>query len=47
MAVEVSHVVLKGRYAEAAAYAAEIHATDTRKGTNISYLSPLLGVPAS
>jgi len=38
------HVVLTDKYAQAVAYASVIHASDTRKGTNLSYLSHLLGV---
>jgi (p)ppGpp synthase/HD superfamily hydrolase len=38
------HVVLTDKYAQAVAYASAIHATDTRKGTNIAYMSHLLGV---
>jgi (p)ppGpp synthase/HD superfamily hydrolase len=40
------HVVLTDKYAQAFAYASAIHATDTRKGTNIAYMSHLLGVSA-
>jgi (p)ppGpp synthase/HD superfamily hydrolase len=43
-AVAIPHVVLTDRYAQAVAYASIIHAIDTRKGTNISYMSHLLGV---
>ncbi len=39
-----SNVVLTKRYAAAVAYASIIHATDVRKGTEISYLCHLLGV---
>jgi len=42
--IAIPHVVLTERYAQAVSYASIIHATDTRKGTNISYLSHLLGV---
>ena len=38
------HVVLTDRYAQAVLYASTIHGTHVRKGTNISYLSHLLGV---
>jgi len=44
MSTTIPHVVLTDRYAQAVAYASIIHATDTRKGTNISYMSHLLGV---
>ena len=44
MSTTIPHVVLTDRYAQAVAYASIIHATDTRKGTNISYLAHLLGV---
>jgi (p)ppGpp synthase/HD superfamily hydrolase len=44
MSTKIPHVVLTDRYAQAVAYASIIHATDTRKGTNISYMSHLLGV---
>jgi (p)ppGpp synthase/HD superfamily hydrolase len=44
MSSAIPHVVLTDRYAQAVAYASFIHATDTRKGTNISYMSHLLGV---
>jgi (p)ppGpp synthase/HD superfamily hydrolase len=44
MSSTIPHVVLTDRYAQAVAYASIIHATDTRKGTNISYMSHLLGV---
>ena len=40
----IPKVVLTNRYAEAVAYASIIHATDVRKGTEISYLCHLLGV---
>lgn len=40
----IPHVILSDRYARAVGYAATIHATDVRKGTNISYMSHLLGV---
>jgi (p)ppGpp synthase/HD superfamily hydrolase len=39
-------VVLTDRYAAAVAYAAAIHATHVRKGTDITYLCHLLGVSA-
>jgi len=38
------HVVLTPRYAEAVQYASELHASQTRKSTNIAYISHLLGV---
>ena len=38
------HVVLTPRYAEAVQYASELHANQTRKSTNIAYISHLLGV---
>jgi len=38
------HVVLTPRYAEAVQYASELHAGQTRKSTNIAYISHLLGV---
>jgi len=38
------HVVLTSRYAEAVQYASELHADQTRKSTNIAYISHLLGV---
>lgn len=38
------HVILADRYAQAVLYASTIHGTHVRKGTNISYLSHLLGV---
>jgi len=38
------HVVLTPRYAEAVQYASELHAQQTRKSTNIAYISHLLGV---
>lgn len=38
------HVVLTPRYAEAVQYASELHADQTRKSTNIAYISHLLGV---
>jgi (p)ppGpp synthase/HD superfamily hydrolase len=44
MSTTIPHVVLTDRYAQAVAYSSIIHATDTRKGTNISYMSHLLGV---
>jgi len=44
MSTTIPHVILTDRYAQAVAYASIIHATDTRKGTNISYMSHLLGV---
>jgi len=44
MSTTIPHVVLTDRYTQSVAYAAIIHATDTRKGTNISYMSHLLGV---
>jgi len=40
------HVVLTPRYAEAVQYASELHAGQTRKSTNIAYISHLLGVSA-
>ena len=40
----IPNVVLTKRYAAAVAYASIIHATDVRKGTEISYLCHLLGV---
>jgi (p)ppGpp synthase/HD superfamily hydrolase len=40
----IPNVMLTKRYAEAVAYASIIHATDVRKGTEISYLCHLLGV---
>lgn len=43
-AVTIPHVVLTDRYTQAVAYASIIHATDTRKGTNISYMAHLFGV---
>ena len=36
--------ILTDRYADAVAYASVIHATQVRKGTNVSYLAHLLGV---
>lgn len=42
--VAIPHVVLTDRYTQAVAYASIIHATDARKGTNISHMSHLLGV---
>lgn len=44
MSNEHPHVILTHRYAQAVEYASIIHATDVRKGTNISYLSHLLAV---
>jgi (p)ppGpp synthase/HD superfamily hydrolase len=44
MSATIPHVVLTDRYAQAVAYASTIHATDTRKGTSIAYMSHLLGV---
>jgi len=38
------HVALTPRYAEAVQYASELHAGQTRKSTNIAYISHLLGV---
>ena len=38
------HVVLTPRYAEAVQYASELHAGQTRKSTDIAYISHLLGV---
>ena len=38
------HVVLGPRYAEAVGYASDLHADQTRKSTNIAYISHLLGV---
>ena len=38
------HVVLTPRYAEAVQYMSELHAGQTRKSTNIAYISHLLGV---
>jgi len=38
------HVVLTPRYAEAVQYASELHARQTRKSTDIAYISHLLGV---
>jgi len=38
------HVVLTPRYAEAVQCASELHAGQTRKSTNIAYISHLLGV---
>ena len=35
---------LTSRYAQAVEYASVIHATQTRKGTNVAYISHLLGV---
>ena len=40
----IPNAVLTKRYAAAVAYASIIHATDVRKGTEISYLCHLLGV---
>lgn len=42
----MSPVALTHRYTEAVAYAAAIHATDVRKGTDTTYLCHLLGVSA-
>ena len=39
-----SDVVPGGRYADAVAYAADVHARQVRKGTTIPYLAHLLGV---
>ena len=42
--MNVHQEVLTARYAHAVEYAGVIHATQTRKGTNIAYISHLLGV---
>ena len=42
--MNVHQEVLTARYAHAVEYAGVIHATQTRNGTNIAYISHLLGV---
>jgi (p)ppGpp synthase/HD superfamily hydrolase len=42
--VNIPHVFLTQRYVQAVDYACAIHATQTRKGTDVAYIAHLLGV---